>query len=102
MSDILIKGMKIPSDCDSCFIPGSFCPLWINTDVGSRHPDCPLIELPPHGRCIDADEMFVEFVMEGQKSKRYKLGEKWELNGEEIRSVISRLPTIIPAEEGET
>ena len=56
MSDILIKGMKIPSDCDSCFIPGSFCPLWINTDVGSRHPDCPLIELPPHGRLIDANE----------------------------------------------
>lgn len=50
---VLIKGMKIPSDCDSCFIPGSFCPLWINTDVGSRHPDCPLVELPPHGDLIE-------------------------------------------------
>ena len=61
---------------------------------------CPLIEVPePHGRLIDENEMFVEFVVEGQRSKRYKLGEKWELNGEEIRSVISRLPTIIPASE---
>jgi hypothetical protein len=59
------------------------------------------VPVPPHGRLIDADEMFVEFVIEGQRSKRYKLGEKWELNGEEIRSVISRFPTIIPAEEGE-
>ena len=67
----------------------------------STRPDwCPLIEVPePHGRLIDADEMFDEFVTEGQRSKRYKLGEKWELNGEEIRSVISRLPTVIPANE---
>lgn len=57
------------------------------------------VPVPPHGRLIDADEMFDEFVAEGQRSKRYKLGEKWELNGEEIRSVISRLPTVIPANE---
>lgn len=58
-------------------------------------------KIPPHGRLVDADEMFEEFVIEGQRSKRYKIGEKWELNGEEIRGVISRLPTIIPAEEDE-
>lgn len=57
MSDILIKGMKMPSDCDSCFIPGSFCHLWINTDVGSRHADCPLISVPPHGDLIDRDAL---------------------------------------------
>lgn len=45
--------------------------------------------------------MFGHFVIEGQRSKRYKLGEKWELNGEEIRKVIDELPTVIPAEESD-
>ena len=55
----------------------------------------------PHGRLIDMNKMLVEFIVKGQRNKRYKLGEKWELNFEEIRSVISRLPTIIPASEEE-
>lgn len=64
-----------------------------------RHEDCPLVPVPPHGDLVDRDEMFVEFVVEGQKTTRYKVGEKWELNGEEIRRVIQRLPAVIPAEE---
>ena len=28
-----------------------------------RHPDCPLIELPPHGRLIDADAL-IKYVNE--------------------------------------
>lgn len=60
------------------------------------------IHVPAHGRLVDANEMFYYFVIEGQRSKRYKLGEKWELNGEEIRKVIGELPTVIPANEEET
>jgi hypothetical protein len=59
------------------------------------------VPVPPHGRLIDAREMFLPFVVKGQRSKRYHLGEKWELNGAEIREVIDSLPTIIPADEGE-
>lgn len=55
----------------------------------------------PHGDLIDRNEIFAEFVIEGQKSMRYKVGEKWELNGEEIRRVIQRLPAVIPTEEDE-
>ena len=111
---ILIKGMEMPTSCDSCrimefedtncveeFYCG--CPIVFKAHpqgVDHRPDYCPLIEVPePHGRLIDENEMFGEFVIEGQRSKRYKLGEKWELNGEEIRSVISRLPTIIPASD---
>lgn len=108
---VYIKDMEIPDSCNHCFVTPGCCPAvrkriksdkpgykWIPANY--RHEDCPLIEVPePHGNLIDADEIFVEFVIEGQRSKRYKLGEKWELNGEEIRSVISRLPTIIPASE---
>ena len=42
---ILIKGMKMPKSCGSCF-------------VGDRticSNNCPLVEIPPHGRLIDAD-----------------------------------------------
>ena len=59
------------------------------------------IPVPDHGRLVDATEMFEYFVIEGQRSKRYKLGEKWELNGEEIRKVIAELPTVIPASREE-
>lgn len=100
---VLIEGMEMPTACFACKM--LYEPYWkcrvhgdANHSTDRRPTNCPLIEVPePHGRLIDADEMFDEFVAEGQRSKRYKLGEKWELNGEEIRSVISRLPTVIPA-----
>ena len=69
---VLIKGMEMPQACfwrdknDSLII----CPLYdadgyCGADGKQRclvpenemQNDCPLIELPPHGRLIDADEM---------------------------------------------
>ena len=99
---ILIEGMEMPDTCTRCDYIGLNVAIGckVVTGTNGRTDNCPLIEVhEPHGNLIDADEIFVEFVIEGQRSKRYKLGEKWELNGEEIRSVISRLPTIIPASE---
>ena len=105
---LYIKGMEMPKSCEECILDHKFfkwlgCNRHVSGDTiaeGKRSPACPLVPVPePHGRLIDANEMFVEFAIEGQRSKRYKLGEKWELNCEEIRSVISRLPTIIPASE---
>lgn len=112
MAEVVIKGMTLPKTCGKCPLKVEanwglytcpFQPEYVFALVSTFRSDkCPLIEVPePHGRLVDADEMFVEFAIEGQRSKRYKLGEKWELNGEEIRSVISRLPTIIPASKEE-
>lgn len=67
---ILIQGMEMPQDCVACdfFIPfmsrGLFNPLGhckrsreeVNTRA-RRLESCPLIELPPHGRLIDGDEL---------------------------------------------
>lgn len=107
---VYIKGMEMPTSCSEC----AFCGYYGNgehmCDViqkaveyesakTSRLDGCPLIPVPPHGELIDRDEMFEEFVIEGQKSTRYKIGERWELNGEEIRRVIANLPTVITAEE---
>lgn len=45
-------------------------------------------------RLIDADALKREIVEEGQRSKRYKIGEFWELNKDEIWQVIDVQPTI--------
>lgn len=66
---VLIKGMKMPETCSKCF----FCQLGgldlklrclvtdesiINFDVKEKRAgNCPLVEIPPHGRLIDADKL---------------------------------------------
>ena len=68
---VLIKGMEMPKNCSGC--PLNYdqmaCKVtgtrwWSDTMVlmgfdsdKERLYDCPLIELPPHGRLIDADEL---------------------------------------------
>ena len=54
---VYIKGMDMPKDCDSCDIVKD-CPLWYCTDVGARHPECPITEVKePHGDLIDRDNL---------------------------------------------
>ena len=104
---ILIPGMKLPTNCVNCpcgndesrfcraannYIPMLGKPAW-----------CPLIELPPHGRLIDADAlrraMYHEaFETDSPMQKwdsgcwiRYKLFERME----------EAAPTIIPASGGD-
>lgn len=49
----IVMGVDIPEDCDSCWLPGKHCNLWLATDVGERHRGCPLRSLPEkHGRLI--------------------------------------------------
>lgn len=69
---VLIKGMEMPKSCDVCpliaeaddyhvcCINEQFIPWeWIDEhSAEQRHPKpswCPLVEIPPHGRLIDAD-----------------------------------------------
>ncbi len=45
---------------------------------------------------ISRQATYLALVEKGQASKRYKLGETWELNGKEIREVLGALPSIQP------
>ena len=63
---ILIKGMEMPKyGCDHCFLrTGNYCGKIEKDEAvveyakkSERHPDCPLVPVPPHGRLIDADEL---------------------------------------------
>lgn len=110
---ILIKGMKMPKSCDECRImmfedtnclPELFCgcPIVFRAHpqgVGHRPDYCPLVEVPPHGRLIDADAL--------------KTYHGWYNEDKEHNVVQSHIqfvyandiinaPTIIPAEDSET
>lgn len=102
---ILIKGMEMPKNCGFC----PFCRKTV-TEWGSiysadciirkmpikfseldlRDGLCPLIELPPHGRLIDADALIrVSEMIDGE----------WKTYIEEFE--VDDAPTIIEA-EGDT
>lgn len=63
---ILIKGMEMPKSCADCFaeqcIGSDFGCGIIGFEDGNttcftreRRKDCPLVEVPPHGRLIDVE-----------------------------------------------
>jgi len=67
---ILIKGMKMPKNCNGCPLfeskyhfhgclakPESINNMDMWNFVDDRPTWCPLIEVPPHGRLIDADAL---------------------------------------------
>ena len=56
---ILIKGMKMPQNCCECpltYYEDASCLFTgiVALSIG-RQAACPLVEVPPHGRLIDAD-----------------------------------------------
>ena len=70
MSDILIKNLKMPTSCITCPLcecrnECAYCEVgdkylswdWDERLRSSRNDHCPLTEVPPHGRLIDADAM---------------------------------------------
>ena len=55
---VLIRGMEMPKNCDTCFVRVIRCKLYLHGRK-HRHPDCPLVEVPtPHGRLGDLDELW--------------------------------------------
>ena len=49
-------------------------------------------------KLIDADVALETLIEKGQASRRYKLGEIWELNGQEIREALNTVPSAQPAQ----
>ena len=110
---ILIKGMEMPTSCTVCPFEnygdcyGGKVKAIMDIDdyvsAGKRHPRCPLVPVPPHGRLIDADALLAD---DNRKYDTYR-----GANGRDaflddvchrtIQWAIEDAPTIIPAEEGE-
>ena len=104
---ILIKGMEMPQNCDKCrfqsafklycdAMPYNFCG---NTDDIERPDWCPLIELPPHGRLIDADEPMTKISTMMQEPDYQHEGENWMVGLIMARDAIDEAPTVIEGSE---
>ena len=100
MSGIYIKGLEMPRSCDRCiFKVCAARALNLHITV-QRADDCPLVPVPDHGRLGDLDAV-VELAMQycpdddGACSKA-------DVDLRDLLDEIENLPTIIPAEEGET
>lgn len=91
---ILIKGMEMPKRCADCYISEhDCCPLlhqWCS--INSRNKDCPLVEVPKHGRLIDADELTKRWTANGDYPNCI-------YDGAFVVLTIDTMPTIIEAEE---
>lgn len=70
MSEVMIRGMKMPKACWECPLKVHlFQQLWctpsnkvINrNDNTERELDCPLIEVPPHGDLVDRNYLISEY-----------------------------------------
>ena len=110
---IYIKGMEMPSDCAKCrFLEGDagdgLCHAaerWLDDeywgwyqypegDIDDSQPlNCPLVEIPDHGRLIDADELvnqYGDWYTEEGTEVGYIGALKW---------LIYEAPTVIEADK---
>ncbi len=113
---VLIKGMEMPRSCAECrFLEGEtmdgLCHasekwlddddyfLWFQYPEGdiddSKPANCPLIEIPPHGRLIDGDALHESAVERTEKKGNYYNMMQYVISP----FMIDLAPTIIEAEE---
>lgn len=103
MGVLINKYFKMPKSCDSCHFgqeyecvdeAGYGCLLTMKTRPKGEtdRPDyCPLIEVKPHGRLIDADALITEMVKD--RLSEY-IGQDWR----EVKQAIEDAPTVIESE----
>lgn len=119
---ILIKGMKMPKscldcrfmvNCDTCAGMECICTA-LEANIGylkdaphNRREDCPLAELPPHGRLIDADALAEHYNTTQKMREKDKTDycNAFINNGELctewwcVEDMLDNAPTIIDAED---
>ena len=111
---ILIKGMEMPKSCFYCPFRRKINPddiqclvtrdVFEETFAGTiemrNRGFCPLVEIPPHGRLIDADVLEKKFC---SHCDDYMSGKDECKEGCFDLKIIKSMPTVIPADkDGET
>ena len=95
---ILIKGAALPMSCEECqsVLGLLFCKDFLKEYIGesellkhTRLSDCPLVEIPPHGRLIDASEMAIKFNCRDIDITTLK----------NLHECLMEIPTVIESEE---
>ena len=94
---VIVKNMEMPQNCGECafYIDGA-CYGKGYRDYRSimdtaKPDDCPLVELPPHGRLADLDQMIED----------YWDGNHMEIDEGDLKA-ISQYKVVIEAEGSET
>ena len=109
MSEVMIRGMEMPKACWECPLKVHlFQQLWCTPsnkvidrgDNTEREPDCPLVEVQPHGRLIDADAFDERVRVAGGMSEE-ELTEDFKDGVQTVLYMLSKQPPIIEAEVSE-
>ena len=97
---VYIKGMEMPKNCIECrFRQYEYCDLQ-RQDVYAvnimdyalsleRHPNCPLVEIQPHGQLVDADAPTVELM---DSDLDHLQRDDWR----EVIQIVTDAPTVNP------
>lgn len=108
---VLVKGMEMPNKCGECsaFVcyrkwsgdaGDCFCGITKNDATeNEKNADCPLVEVPPHGRLIDADALEDRCSRYARDERNKSTGTNWGYAYATFESDVEDAPTIIPAEE---
>lgn len=128
---IYIKNMEMPKSCYHCVWmfrdkPKVYCTAtetnpnifaadqWLDvSDVlaENRHSNCPLVEIPPHGRLIDADALYEKFArLESEAMNALKTTNTGSVNWIKWSAILTErtgykydiadAPTVIEADKG--
>ena len=103
---ILIEGMEMPYNCWDCsLLNASSCPCKNYSSAleytTNRHPDCPLVPVPPHG-LIDRERILDSIRIELAQVNAVNDMEDYD-SWMRVFDYVRKFPTVIPAsEEGET
>lgn len=116
MAEVLIKGFKMPVTCWSCPFFHTSTHYIGDDELLERHTclrtgertdesvtgylkNCPIVELPPHGKLIDANALWVEI---NKICDRRDAGIITDLTCvQQLLSAVRHAPTVIPASEVE-
>lgn len=95
MSDVVIPNAKLPTNCFNCDYEKltENCPCHIGICSASeykdsKHPNCPLKEVPLHGDLIDRSLTL---------DACYEMARLWSLDLEGAFDVIGNAPTVLKA-----
>lgn len=104
---VLIKGMEMPKHgCDHCFLrTGNYCGR-IEKDESmveyairnERHPDCPLVSVPPHGDLIDKNALRSKYKHELSRTYLDDFAKGWQTA---LKAVLNDSTCIVLTEDGE-
>lgn len=99
---ILIKGAEKPDHCLLCFaFRNGICAVAKKEVILSKGVQewCPLVEIPPHGRLIDAYEVMKSIKEDYCDSCQYKPTTCHDCHIGDVLFIIANAPTVIESEE---